>query len=842
MNHTFFRSIRSRYLFFSIGLMAILLVAAFAGSRDVGDIQQRSTKDLSSRVNLLEQSRDIRVHILEAYRSLNDYLAEPIEIKSRSAVLINLNKAIRVSKNLKEKKFVISNSEDVTINNILKELIALQQYATEVLDVRDDVFRMYPALAVSNQIMRPRRIEINNAVISIFGQLNEDNVIKTDPNVYKTFTLLRDRWRIALSTYRLYMANRMATFNEAVLSQQENAILTHLVDVKLKLSDLFKFGKTDRLEFEAVNGLENIQVALKEYEKGFHQVVDIHHSNNWRMDTVFLKSKITPAIEQIANLLIKLEQNIDRSAARSILELKAVAERQNRLLWIIALLGVASIIVVLLSMEKMLLKPMGYVTRALKAQSFSREVYELPQAKYTETKNLIDAFVEMHQQILVRQNDLEHQATHDGLTSLPNRVLFDDRIEHAIKTAERVENSFCLMILDLDNFKEVNDTLGHHVGDVLLKDVSIRLKEALRDSDTIARLGGDEFSILVEDCDVKQAVNIAEKIHLAFEQTSKSNDLDLFVSASIGIAIFPDHGVDGQSLLRHADIAMYRAKQNHHDYSIYNAEEDEFSIQRLALISDLKSGLEHQSLSIKYQPKLNVISSAVTGVEALLRWEHKKYGMIPPEELVEMAEQTGLIIPLTRWVLEEAIKQCVIWNKSGMDLTVSVNLSVYNLKDSELVAHISSLLKQHGLAPSKLCLEVTESAMMANPLHAIETLSYLSKMGVSLAIDDFGTGFSSLAYLKQMPVNELKIDKSFVINMEHDDNDEVIVRSTVDLAHNLGLKVTAEGVETELVWSQLTAMGCDEVQGYLMSEPLSNAEFESWMLVVDKTPYPHLLN
>lgn len=822
--------------------MAILLVAAFAGSRDVGDIQQRSTADLSSRVHLLEQSRNIRVHILEAYRNLNDYLTEPAAINVRNAVLINLNKAIGVSKNLKDKEVVITNTEDVSIKNILKVLMSLHQYAADVLDVRDDIFRMYPALEISNQKMRPQRMVINNALLSIFEQLHEDDVIKTYPDLYIKFSLLRDRWRITLSTFRLYMANRMATFNEAALSRQENSILTHLADMKFKLSDLFKISKADRLEFEAVNGLENIQIALKEYESGFHQVVDIHHSNNWRMDSVFLKSKIIPAMEEVANLLIKLERNIDNSAARSMLELKAVADRQNRLLWIIALLGVSSIIVVLLSMEKMLLRPMGYVTRALKAQSFSKDVYELPQAKYTETKNLIDAFVEMNRQILVRQNDLEHQATHDGLTSLPNRVLFDDRIEHAIKTAERMKNSFCLMILDLDNFKEVNDTLGHHVGDVLLQDVSVRLKEALRDSDTIARLGGDEFSILVADCDTQQAVKVAEKIHLAFEQTSKSNDLDLYVSASIGIAMFPDHGTDGQSLLRHADIAMYRAKQNYHDYSIYNPEEDEFSIQRFALISDLKNGLEHQSLSIKYQPKLNVISGAVTGVEALLRWKHEKYGMIPPEELVEMAEQTGLIIPLTRWVLEEAIKQCVAWNKSGMDLTISVNLSVYNLKDSELVPYIRALLKQHGLAPSKLCLEITESAMMANPLHAIETLSYLSKMGVSLAIDDFGTGFSSLAYLKQMPVNELKIDKSFVINMEHDDNDEVIVRSTVDLAHNLGLKVTAEGVETELVWSQLTAMGCDEVQGYLMSEPLSQIDFESWMLVVDKTPYPYLLN
>ncbi|NOY66825.1 MAG: EAL domain-containing protein [Gammaproteobacteria bacterium] len=842
MDHTLLGSIRFRYLVFSITLVLVLLFAAFAGSRDIGLTQQRASEDLGQRVDLLEQSRNIRVHILEAYRSLNVYLAEPKEKKYNKAVIENLDSAIAISQKLTNRNNIASSVYTKEVNMIKKNLQVLQKSVKEILGVRDDLFKMYPSLAISNNVMRPARKKLNSAFDIIFEQLLEDKFIENDAVVYESFVHLRDRWRIALSVFRLYLANRMGSFVEATLITQEQAIQTHLDDMKSKILLTQRLGKEDRLGFEAENALEDIQLELQVFEKGFHQVVAIHHSNKWKMDIVLIKSKIAPQVERVARQLIELERKIDKSASISMSELKAAANRQNSLLWIIALLGVISILVVLLSMEKMLLKPIGFVTRALKAQAFGKEVYDFPKAKYIETRNLIDAFVEMNRQIVVRQNDLEHQATHDALTSLPNRVLFDDRIEHAIQSADRLKTKFSLMIIDLDNFKEVNDTLGHHAGDVLLQDVSARLKNSLRDSDTIARLGGDEFAILIEDCDEQQSVGVVKKIHHAFEQISKFNAQDLYVSASIGIAIFPAHGKDGQSLLRHADIAMYRAKQNHHDYSIYNAEEDEFSIKRLALSSDLKYGLEHNSLSLKYQPKLNVISNSVTGVEALLRWRHEKYGMIPPEELVEMAEHTGLIIPLTRWVLNEAIQQCAHWNHQDLDLTVSINLSVYNLKDEDLVIHISKLLKKHGLAPSKLCLEITESAMMANPLHAIETLGQLSNMGVSLAIDDFGTGFSSLAYLKQMPVNELKIDKSFVINMEHDDNDEVIVKSTVDLAHNLGLKVTAEGVETELVWSQLISMGCDEVQGYFMSKPLSNTDFEVWLQNTEKESFKQMIN
>jgi len=842
MLHTFLKSIRARYLIFSIILAALLLLVAFASTQDVGSTQKNASYELGMRVNLLEQSRNIRVHLLEAYRNLNLFLAEPKHKKYREAVKVNIDKAIKISAELSERKWVVSTGHDEEVNSIQKKLTVLNQSAIETLDIREDIFSLYPSMAISNNVMRPARNRINNAFQTAFAQLEEDNVIKTDALVFKQVMQLRDRWRVMLSAFRLYLANRIGTFAEERLSAQEQAVQVYIDDIKGMLEEIRKLDKAGRLAFEITTSMQGISADISEFENGFHQVVEIHHSNTWRMDVVLMKSKIAPQIELIEGRLIGLEKDIDDAASSYMIELKDVANRQNQWLWMIALLGVGSILAVLFSMERMLLRPIGYVTRALKAQAFGKEVQELPAARYVETRNLVEAFVEMNRQIIMRQNDLEHQATHDGLTSLPNRVLLDDRINVAIHHAERSKSTCSLMVIDLDNFKEVNDTLGHYIGDALLQDVSSRLQNALRDTDTIARLGGDEFAILIQECNEEQAIGVATKIHQAFEETSQINELDLYVSASIGIAMYPMHGKDAQSLLRHADIAMYRAKQNHYDYSVYDEKEDVFSIQRLALISDLRNGLENQGLSIKYQPKMNIISSTVTGVEALLRWEHKKYGMIPPEELVEMAEQSGLIKPLTRWVLDKAIKQCAEWNRLGQSLTVSVNLSVHNLKDSDLVSYIKKLLMRHKLAPSKLCLEVTESAMMANPLQDIKALRKLNNMGVRLAIDDFGTGFSSLAYLKQMPVNEIKIDKSFVINMERDEDDEVIVRSTVELAHNLGLKVTAEGVESEVAWAQLTAMGCDEVQGYFMSKPLTHADFDIWMKAVENKPYPHMIN
>jgi diguanylate cyclase (GGDEF)-like protein len=424
----------------------------------------------------------------------------------------------------------------------------------------------------------------------------------------------------------------------------------------------------------------------------------------------------------------------------------------------------------------------------------------------------------------------EHQALHDALTNLPNRTLFHDRVGQALVSARREHIPVAVMIMDLDRFKEVNDTLGHASGDELLKQVGVRLRAALRESDTVARLGGDEFGVLLPRVvDSAAAVSVARKLRKALEEPFTIHSLALQIEASVGIALYPEHGDDVHSLLQRADVAMYVAKEHPAGCEVYARERDDYSPDRLTLLTELRRAIDTGELVLHYQPKAELRSGEVNGVEALVRWSHPERGLVRPDEFIPLAQKTGVIVPLTFFVLNEALRQCRTWQLEGLELCVGVNLSARNLLDVNLPDTVGELLAKWELPPSLLELEITESTILADPIRAMHVLSRLSGMGVRLAIDDFGTGYSSLAYLKRLPVDELKIDKSFVQGMEDDENDAVIVRSTIDLGRNLGLRVVAEGVETAEAWRQLASLGCDVAQGYYLSRPVPAAELASWL-------------
>ncbi|GAB4510824.1 MAG: hypothetical protein Tsb0026_13200 [Sulfuricaulis sp.] len=424
---------------------------------------------------------------------------------------------------------------------------------------------------------------------------------------------------------------------------------------------------------------------------------------------------------------------------------------------------------------------------------------------------------------------IEHQALHDMLTGLPNRALLRDRLQHAIRVATRQNTYLSLLVMDLDRFKDINDTLGHHVGDLVLQQVGTRLQQILRPSDTVARLGGDEFAILLPVTDSTYANHVAQKIILALKKVFELGHHSLYVGGSLGIAVYPEHGQDAETLIQHADVAMYLAKRSNSGCSFYDARQDRYSVTRLALEKDLHDAIDNNALELYYQPLLCLRTKRIIGVEALLRWKHPQRGMIPPDEMIPIAEQTGLIKPLTMWVLNTAMHQCEIWRQQGFHVKVAVNLSVWNLQDPTLVDALKAIFATWNIPPSCLELEITESAMMADPDHALEVLTELNNMGINLAVDDFGTGFSSLAYLKKLPVHSLKIDKSFVIGMAREENDIMIVRSTIELAHNLGLKVVAEGVESQEILELLGRQGCDVAQGYHLGRPMPLADVTRYL-------------
>jgi diguanylate cyclase (GGDEF)-like protein/PAS domain S-box-containing protein len=425
---------------------------------------------------------------------------------------------------------------------------------------------------------------------------------------------------------------------------------------------------------------------------------------------------------------------------------------------------------------------------------------------------------------------LTRQAFTDQLTGLPNRALLHDRTQQAIRLAGRQGLTAALLLLDLDRFKEVNDTLGHHHGDLLLQQVAERLQGSLRDSDTAARLGGDEFAVLLPQItSVQAATAVADKLRAAIEAPFAVDGLTLDVDASIGVAAYPDHATDANQLLQRADVAMYAAKATHAGYTVYDPTLDQHNPRRLGLLGQLRRALAAGELVVYYQPKADARSARILGVEALVRWQHPEHGLLGPGEFIPLAETTGLIRPLTSYVLQVALRQCRTWLDAGRDLSVAVNLSTRCLLDLTLPDQITQLLEDTAVAPDRLVLEITESAIMTDPTRALEILNRLHTLGVRLAIDDFGTGYSSMAYLKSLPVDELKVDRSFVKHLRDNQNDAVIVRSTVDLGHNLGLRVVAEGVEDQATWQELATLGCDTVQGYYLAKPMPAAELATWL-------------
>ena len=426
--------------------------------------------------------------------------------------------------------------------------------------------------------------------------------------------------------------------------------------------------------------------------------------------------------------------------------------------------------------------------------------------------------------------ELEHKALYDDLTDLPNRTLLQDRLQQALNTAHRETTPLTVLLLDVLRLQEVNDILGYRNGDRVLQAVAGRLRTAVRESDTVARLGGDAFALVLPDMNREHVVRVVEDIRKLLEQPVAVENTALEIEAAIGMALYPDHGDTPDILLQHADIALRVAKNEATGFNVYDPEEDPFSLRQLRLLGELRQAISDRALVLYYQPKIDLRRGRIIGVEALARWPHPAEGLISPAEFMPMVEQTGLIRPFTLWVLEEALMQCRRWLEAGIDLTVAVNLSVRNLLDPALPDAIAQLLGSHRLSPGCLTLEITESAVMSRPETALKVLTRLHELGFRLSIDDFGTGYSSLAYLKKLPFDELKIDCSFVSDMMTDENDEVIVRSTIDLAHNLGLHVVAEGVEDRNTLDSLTVMHCDIAQGYYFSRPVPARGLEQWLL------------
>ncbi len=514
---------------------------------------------------------------------------------------------------------------------------------------------------------------------------------------------------------------------------------------------------------------------------------------------------------------------------RSVEDVLAGFDRLRMFLALLAALSVPVAAVASYVIARTITQPLSALTRSAARMQQGDYTAPIAIARDDEIGVLVGSLNHMREGIASREREVLRLAYEDALTGLPNRARLVERIELALRHAAQRGAIAAVMLLDLDRFKGINDTLGHAAGDEVLRRVAERLRAVVRDGGTVARLGGDEFAIVLTAADVDEVRAFARAIVNALRAPIEFEGQPIDVAASIGIALYPEDGIDAGTLMRRADIVMYVAKRSTGSFAFYDARYEVAQRQHLSLLGELRRAVEASELRAYYQPKIDLAAGRIGGVEALVRWRHPTRGLVPPAEFMPYAEQTGFIRVITRWMLAVTLRQCGRWAADGTPLQVAVNISARDLMSRDLPQLVGDLLRSHRVPPQLVCLEITESSFIEDPEHALATLRALHALGVRLAIDDFGTGFSSLAYLKRLPVDELKIDRTFVMGMAEDRDDRMIVRSTIELAHNLGLKVVAEGVETDACLDELRALGCDLAQGYLISGPLRRSRLEAWM-------------
>ena len=822
------RSIQSQYIFTALLLGGLVLIGATLGYLNITSTSSQLLRQAETTSNILELTTEIREHASNAFNSIQGFILDPDQGNYKEKFKNEIKHSLQSLNAITDKSLIKQLNLVVATRNLALNFDSLHEASRRLFVVRVTANKQYPALAISSEKMRPLRLEIISALNLTLREYHEDHKLEFNTEEYYLLNEAMVAWISTLAEYRLYLTNRMGSFDPVLLLEQEVSVDSHANRTRDIALRLVRLNEKGRFGFEGSNVIKQLPNLINLWQESFANVKAINHSGKWRTDSTILDISIIPLMNAINEDLRLIDMKVKQKYQTILEKQTSASTKQNYLLIGIILLFLVYIIISIKLLQHFIIKPIAIMASAMKDEALHHNgLASLKLNKTRETQDLIEAFTEMNRQVFKRQDELEYQAMHDSLTGLPNRLMLHQRLEYHLLMAEREPQNLIFMMLDLNRFKEINDTLGHHIGDNLLVQVGERILKLLRNMDTVARLGGDEFALLLPDTNREQAGNVANKINQSLERAFNVNDYELQISVSIGIAEFPSDSSDSHTLMQHADVAMYISKREKSSYHFYNAREDSHSIGRLSLGADLKTAIESNQLILKYQPKYLMDTGKIIGAEALLRWQHPESGFIAPEQIINLAEEMGVINELSHWIIENATAFCAHNIQQGHECSIAINLSVHNLRDPELLNKIEQCLKLNNLYSSEISFEITENAMMTNPEKSIQVLNKLHQLGVKLSVDDFGTGFSSLAYLKLLPVNELKIDKSFVMDMEQDESDRLIVHSTIELSHNLGLNVVAEGIENKACWDMLLEMGCDTAQGYYMSKPVDKDEFSN---------------
>lgn len=823
----YFQSLQSRLTAFIIILTIFISVSSYNVYISQLEIKQSIQSNTQQRNFIADKKHSVQNELIESYQLLNTFLLDPRNQLIQEWMYTSLDNALNTTDEIVKTQWASSRENSQLFDSIYISLFNLKDEINYLTEIRKNSNKQFPSLNIASSEMRPNRIIfINSVAIAINETRRQTNT--SEIQIYNQLVDIRYFWTQLLSNFRIYLANQFGAFDIEILKRQELAISQQYKNLS-KLLNTFAEKNSDSLGFETEDAVTKMQVALDKWYQAFTKVKSIHNSPRWRVDLNILETKIQPLLDELSYLLGLFDDEIKKSENEDKQLVDQMIDNQMTLLFGISIILILITAILLYVIKVVVFNPIKNVTSAIKEEATGLSTRLLPQVNSSEAKDLVDAFNEMRKQIHIRQDHLTYQANHDSLTHLPNRKYFLEQLYKQLQAIQDTNKELTVLLIDLNGFKDINDTLGHHIGDHLLKDFGRRLQATLNNTDVIARLGGDEFAILLPETDKKTAIKCLQKILQCSEKKFTIEGINTYIGMSIGAAVYPQHGDDENILLKHADVAMYIAKKQKIPYAFYKSSDDSYTLNRLSIIHDIKSSINHNGLILHFQPKINLSNNRLASVEALLRWNHPDLGMVMPDEFIAIAEQSGFINQISYWVIEEALIMSLHWKQQGFDIQIAINLSVYNLFDTDFPDNIKSILNKYKLASGNLIFEITESAMMTNPQLAISNLNKLRSLGIQLSIDDYGTGFSSLSYLSQLSLNELKVDKSFILDMLNDERKSVIVQSTIEMAHNLGLKVVAEGVENIEVCRRLRVYKCDVIQGYLVSRPLPEDKFIEWL-------------
>jgi diguanylate cyclase (GGDEF)-like protein len=819
-----FDSYRGRYSYLAVVAGTALLTFAFVGWYLVKSSTQTQISNITSRTLASAVLADAQTHLNSVENDIQRVLIDP-QKDDKEKLNDRLKELERVLGDLATSLKRLPNGKSEVVLLLQQDRQQLQLKTQELIDVRRDVEGWFPAMKLMLQEMYPYNQSVLGNLQLLFQEVESDADGKQVELIMQVASMQR-LWLGMTGEFRLVIANRFGIFLANSIAEPEDrydTIIDYAARFIERLRNLQDHFEYVRPNFVMAETLHSIEVDYTIWMNDFNQVREVMKYPTWRQDLNFMRKQVSPIFELMRQRLSVVDLNLDTQSAEDITRLTQTAKRLSTSILLMALLGLLILVFAYHFIKRNLLQPIADTANALKLEANgSLGVSTQPSTNLKETRDLIDAFSEMRRQVHSRQSHLDHMVHHDALTQLPNRVLFRDRLEHALQIALRGDFLVGLMFLDLDRFKQVNDSLGHLVGDELLKVIAGRLTDLMRSSDTVARLSGDEFAILIEGINCREDMEpLADKILYVIKKPITIAGNELRISASVGIAIAPHDDISVEHLLRDADTAMYEAKrQGRSAYRFFSEEMTVRASESLMLENEIRHAVEARQFIYHFQPIVDAETGQLFCFEALLRWEHPDRGLLDPEVFLSVLDETGLINNLFGPMLVHAIafqqEQCRERNEK---VAISINLSARLLNDPAFCRGLLESLVSGEIPFGSLILEITEDTLTQELAEADVFLQQAKALGARIALDDFGTGQASLGHLRQFPFDLLKIDRDFVKSVELDNYDASLVKAMIQLAHAFEVKVVAEGVESEAQLAFLQEQGCDYIQGYLVGLP-----------------------